>query len=244
MIRLEAVSETSLIIYFNNTDSSNDDGISTDLATVIGRVSETLRSEGPGWLVEVIPSYTSIFIEYDLWQVDFLAARRVIREELCEWLDIEMAQDLNHQTNGQLIELPVYYHPDVAPDLLSASKALSLSPDELVALHTRQEYRVCAIGFAPGFAFLASVDPRLHIPRKPEPRKSVMAGSVGLAGPQTAVYPSDSPGGWQIIGNCPQPLFLPDQTPVTPFTVGDRVRFYAISCEQYKEQGGVDWHGG
>ncbi|GAL06566.1 allophanate hydrolase 2 subunit 1 [Photobacterium aphoticum] len=145
------------------------------------------------------------------------------------------------EASGSLIALPVYYGRDVGPDLQAVAEHAGLSVEEVIAIHSGQTYTVCAIGFAPGFAFLASVDARIAMPRQVTPRQQVPAGSVGIANQQTAVYPNASPGGWQIIGNCPVGLFSPDATPMTPFSVGDTVQFTPIDREAFLQQGGELW---
>jgi KipI family sensor histidine kinase inhibitor len=117
----------------------------------------------------------------------------------------------------------------------------SMSLQELVQLHTEPEYTICAIGFTPGFAFLSGLNSVLQMPRQSTPRLKVMPGSVGIGGDQTAVYPSTSPGGWNIIGNCPIPLFNPNSEQLSPFRVGDKVKFNSISKQEYLDLGGVLW---
>ncbi|WP_369434125.1 allophanate hydrolase subunit 1 [Psychromonas sp. MME1] len=127
-------------------------------------------------------------------------------------------------------------------DLDALSQRTNLTVAEIIQLHSETIYRVCAIGFAPGFAFLAEVPAAIQAPRHATPRHFVPAGSVAIADAQTAVYPSDSPGGWQIIGNCPITLFDHHRDPITPFKVGDRVKFTAISATHFAELGGVVRH--
>ena len=121
------------------------------------------------------------------------------------------------------IQLPTYYSLKSGPDLNRISQFTGLSFNEIITIHSQNQYQVCAIGFAPGFAFLASVDESIATPRHSQPRTKVPAGSIGIANKQTAVYPNDSSGGWNIIGNCPLPLYDPNNTTITPFEVGDIV---------------------
>jgi KipI family sensor histidine kinase inhibitor len=111
--------------------------------------------------------------------------------------------------------------------------------NDVIALHSSNEYRVYAIGFAPGFAYLGQVDERIAAPRLATPRQRVPRGSVAIADRQTAVYPAVSPGGWNLIGRCPTRMFDPKATPVMPVAVGDKVRFEPIGLERYLELGGV-----
>ncbi|UIP29043.1 5-oxoprolinase subunit PxpB [Photobacterium sp. TLY01] len=228
MIRFDSVSETGLMVHLA-------DEIDVSLTPLIGRLVSQLQADFPHQLIEIVPSYTSILIHFHPDKV----TERLLRERisLChsQWQDKPVA------TVGQVIELPVFYHPDVGPDLLPLAEAKGLSVDQVIALHSEQTYTVCAIGFAPGFAFLASVDEAIAMPRHAEPRLSLAPGSVGIADRQTAVYPAQSPGGWQIIGNCPKPLFNPEQEPMTPYHVGDQVRFQPVDRSTFKSLGGKIW---
>ena len=105
-------------------------------------------------------------------------------------------------------------------------------------MHSNQSYQVYAIGFAPGFAYLGEVDPLLQMPRLSTPRAKVPRGAVAIADRQTAVYPAQSPGGWNLIGLCPTPMFTPDASPVMPVAVGDEVRFVAIDEAEFLRLGG------
>lgn len=137
------------------------------------------------------------------------------------------------QATDNLLEIPVCYHPELAPDLLPLAAAKNLSAEALVALHSEPLYTVHCIGFIPGFPFLGEVDSRIAAPRHGEPRREVAAGSVGIAGRQTGIYPKNSPGGWQLIGRTPLPLYQPEQGLYSRFAVGMQVRFVPISLEEY-----------
>jgi KipI family sensor histidine kinase inhibitor len=221
--RWTAVSETSLMLYLGEE-------LDVEQAPLIGKLAAFIMSNYAE-VCEVTPSYTSILIQVGTPHVDLedLAVRILQTTE---------SGVISNSSRGKLIKLPVYYHSDVAPDLVAVARSSGLSIEELINIHTGRDYTVCAIGFAPGFAFLADVDPRIALARHAEPRAHVAAGSVGIAGGQTAVYPADSPGGWQLIGRCPTPLYCPDQQPASPFEVGDKVRFISIELEEYLERGG------
>jgi KipI family sensor histidine kinase inhibitor len=134
--------------------------------------------------------------------------------------------------------LPVYYAGEVGEDLESLAQHAGLSTAEVIDLHSSTEYRVYAIGFAPGFAYLGQVDERIAAPRLTTPRLKVPRGAVAIADRQTAVYPAVSPGGWNLIGRCPVRMFDPDAEPTMPVTVGDRVRFEPVSRERFLALGG------
>lgn len=136
--------------------------------------------------------------------------------------------------DGKHIEIPVCYDLEFALDATFLTKALQLSFKEIVTLHTKAIYRVYGIGFLPGFMYLGGLNSALETPRREQPRIKVPKGAVGIAGTQTGVYPQESPGGWQIIGNCPLDFFNPNKRPPFFAAVGDTISFVSISKSQYK----------
>lgn len=130
--------------------------------------------------------------------------------------------------------LPVCYDAEFGIDLEEVCNTLGLSKDELIHQHTSQDYLVYGIGFLPGFMYLGGLPQSLEIPRRAEPRLQVAKGSVGLAAKQTGIYPQDSPGGWNIIGNCPVPLFSPLAKEACFVKVGDKIRFQSIERAEYE----------
>ena len=182
-------------------------------------------------LVDLVPSYASVLILYNPLRTDHLSVARRIRDVLS---NVSAPAALGHRT----VVLPVYYAPEVGADLELLAERADLPISGVVELHTSAEYRVYAIGFAPGFAYLGEVDERIAAPRLATPRAFVPRGSVAIADRQTAVYPSVSPGGWNLIGRCPVPMFDPDVQPSMPVSVGDTVRFEPISRERFVTLGG------
>lgn len=126
---------------------------------------------------------------------------------------------------SRLVEIPVVYGKAAGPDLQVVADHAAMTPKQVVELHSSTDYMVYFIGFQPGFPYLGGLDSRLHTPRRAEPRVSVPAGSVGIGGSQTGVYPLASPGGWQLLGQTPVALFNPRQQPPTLLRPGDSVRF-------------------
>ena len=182
-------------------------------------------------LVDLVPSYASVLILYNPLRTDHLSVARRIRDVVS---NVSAPAALEHRT----VVLPVYYAPEVGADLELLAERVDLPISGVVELHTSAEYRVYAIGFAPGFAYLGEVDERIAAPRLATPRALVPRGSVAIADRQTAVYPSVSPGGWNLIGRCPVPMFDPDVQPSMPVSVGDTVRFEPISRERFVTLGG------
>jgi inhibitor of KinA len=132
------------------------------------------------------------------------------------------------------VEVPVCYDASYGLDLAAVAEFGRCSPAEVIDLHLGREYRVFVVGFVPGFAYMASVDPRIAAPRQTSPRLRVPAGSVAVAAGQTGVYPAETPGGWNVIGRCPVRPFDPDRGEPFLFRPADRVRFRRITLDEYR----------
>ncbi|HEX4565185.1 MAG TPA: 5-oxoprolinase subunit PxpB [Vicinamibacterales bacterium] len=135
---------------------------------------------------------------------------------------------------GLSVEVPVCYEGTYGPDLGDVAAFGCCTTEEAIAIHLSREYRVFVVGFLPGFAYMATVDPRIASPRRTSPRLKVPAGSVAVAAGQTGVYPAESPGGWNLIGRCPLRPYDPDRAEPFLFRVGDRVRFRRIREDEYR----------
>jgi KipI family sensor histidine kinase inhibitor len=182
-------------------------------------------------LVDLVPSYASLLIIYDPMRTDHLSVAHRVREAVAEL-------DTGGEDAGREVILPVYYAPEAGADLEALAAHAGLSMEQVIELHAGSEYRVYAIGFAPGFAYLGEVDIRIAAPRLATPRLRVPRGSVAIADRQTAVYPAVSPGGWNLIGRCPLRMFDPGASPPMPVAVGDRVRFEPVGRQRFLELGG------
>jgi KipI family sensor histidine kinase inhibitor len=135
---------------------------------------------------------------------------------------------------GGLVEVPVCYEGAYAPDLADVAAFAGCTTDDVVVRHLGRDYRVFVVGFVPGFAYMASVDPSIAAPRRSSPRLAVPAGSVAIASGQTGIYPAPTPGGWNLIGRCPIKPYDPDRDPPFLFHPGDTVRFVRISESAYR----------
>ncbi|MFH4488070.1 allophanate hydrolase subunit 1 [Vibrio diabolicus] len=219
---ISLISECSIFIKFDENISEN----------AVGELARNIKDTLASIIMNVVPSYQTILIDYLPFRINEKDLVHKLHQMICQFdtQSLSLVQP-NH------ITIPVYYSEETALDL-PRFQDRGLSLDALISLHTQAEYAVSAIGFAPGFAFLSDVDTQLHMPRLATPRTRVPAGSVGIADSKTAVYPSDSPGGWNIIGRSPLPLFS-DTPPFIPFEVGDKVTFNAISKQKFIELGGV-----
>lgn len=179
---------------------------------------------------ETIQSYTALSVVFDPCLISPMQVMHRLQH-----IDFDQQEDC---TSRRLIELPAYYHSEVAPDLISVATRLEKSVDEVIALHSNNTYHVYALGFSPGFAFMGEVDSALQLPRLATPRTSVPAGSVAIAEKQTAVYPMATPGGWHILARCPVTLFDVQKTPASLLQVGDQVRFKPVCRDEYLALGG------
>ncbi len=215
----ETQSETALSVYFGGG------------ALEIAQLAEYLRERLLG-VIEIIPCSASLFIEFHVLKTNSDQLIKAIRQHLLSF-EVKEGGELNRET----LELPIYYHSEVAPDLIELAKQKKLSIEDVIQIHSEASYTVTSLGFAPGFAYLSGMDTRLAAPRLSSP-KTVAKGSLGIADQQTAVYPNQSPGGWVIIGNCPLTLFDIDADPITPFKVGTIVRFKPITREEFLAIGG------
>lgn len=175
---------------------------------------------------ELVPAYNSLTLILRLDTIDF----DTFQKQLIEWYESKEVSDLEER---YLWRFPVCYEDDFSLDLKEVAQKLNKTPAEIIALHTAKPYTVYGIGFLPGFMYLGGLPKALEIPRRATPRLKVAKGSVGLAGKQTGVYPQESPGGWNILGNCSVPIFNPNNENPCLVKVGDKVQFYAISKAEY-----------
>jgi inhibitor of KinA len=184
-------------------------------------------------LIECAPTNASLTVFYDPARVATRSGESPF-ERVCGWIEGRAAAAGRAEIPpGRQVMLPVCYGGEFGLDLAAVGAAHGLTCDEVVALHSGVEYLVSAIGFIPGFPYLRGLPEQLHTPRRKSPRTRVPAGSVAIGGAQTGIYPFEIPGGWSLIGCTPWRLFNPySQTP-SFLQVGDRVRFRAITPEEY-----------
>jgi KipI family sensor histidine kinase inhibitor len=223
-MKIEIAGQNAFIIYFA-------DETSAEVSASIQAAENNLKVQMAELLIDLVPSYASLLVIYDINMCDHFEALKRLKLAL---------SDLNkvNTTSGELITLPVYYSIESGPDLTVIAEQAKLSIEQVIDIHQQGKYRVYAIGFAPGFAYLGEVDPRIAAPRLTTPRLKVPRGAVAIADRQTAVYPAPSPGGWNLIGLCPTRMFNPDKTPTMPVQVGDRVQFKSITHDEFILLGG------
>lgn len=226
---LQVVSENAIIVEFGNK-------IAETTLQDIQSVTSYLENHPFPWMVEFVPAFTTITIYFDplkIWQLapDYKQLPSQYALEQIE-LFFSKVQTLKI-SEPRKITIPVCYGGEFGPDLEFVAKHNNISTDEVINIHANGEYIVYMVGFAPGFPYLGGLSENIFTPRKNTPRLLIPEGSVGIAGGQTGVYPIDSPGGWQIIGQTPLKLFRSDQQIPSLLKMGDRIHFMPISFKEF-----------
>jgi KipI family sensor histidine kinase inhibitor len=193
------------------------DTIDPALIARIGALAARIDEARIGGVQEVVPAYASLAVFFDIRTTDHERVADAVGLLLHE--PTEVGRDEGPRS---VHRIPVWYD---GPDLADVARLTGLTVDDVVARHAGREYRVYFLGFAPGFAYLGELDQALVLPRRAEPRRRVAAGSVAIAGAQTAVYPLDTPGGWHLLGRTSTVMFDPLVDPPARLAPGDRVRF-------------------
>ncbi len=175
---------------------------------------------------ETVPSFASLLVFYDPLQTDYETMAAAVRAAAA--VPGEAAAK-----PGRTVEIPVCYGGAYGEDLPFIAQHAGLSPEEVIALHSGRVYRIFMLGFLPGFPYLGGLDERLFTPRLAAPRTKIPAGSVGIGGQQTGIYPMASPGGWQLLGRTPLRLFSPEASGRLPYRAGDSIRFVPIGEAEF-----------
>jgi KipI family sensor histidine kinase inhibitor len=217
--RFQRASDQSLLIYFS-------DQITLKAHGRIRKFLRLLELEPIAGVRNLHPAYCSVLVKFDPLQRDHDELEKLLRQY------IERLEDVNLPQPRE-VGIPVCYGGEHGPDLNDVSAIHGITPEQVIALHSSTSYLVYFLGFVPGFAYLGGLPEALVTPRLATPRRIVPAGSVGIAGSQTGVYPVATPGGWRLLGRTPVPMFLPDRNELSLLSIGDRVRFTPISPEQF-----------
>jgi inhibitor of KinA len=184
----------------------------------------------PG-VIELAPAYTTIGVYFDSTRINGFDKLKATIEHLLQ-SNLEAARA---RAAASVIEVPVCYESDFAPDLEEVARHAGISSDEVIRQYLDATYRVACVGFTPGFPYLSGLPPELATPRRSSPRKEIPAGAVAIGGTQTGVYPRKSPGGWNIIGRTPLRLFDVQRESPALFRAGDQVRFRQISRDEFDQ---------
>nr|WP_296005766.1 5-oxoprolinase subunit PxpB [uncultured Veillonella sp.] len=200
-----------------------DPKINRHIRQTIERIQE-LKLDG---ITELVPTYCALLIQYDAMLYSY--------SDICNLMEPLLEPSATDDANERVtvIEIPTVYGGEFGPDLGFVASHNNLSEDEVVSIHSGTDYLVYMLGFIPGFTYLGGMDPRIATPRLSSPRTLIPAGSVGIAGEQTGTYPSDSPGGWQIIGRTPVTMYDMSKEQAALLSAGDYVRYVPIDEAEY-----------
>jgi inhibitor of KinA len=227
--KISSLGETALIIDFGNT-------IDESINKLVHSLFFQLQNDPIPGMIEAVPGYSSLTIYYDI-----LFIRNTLNKQTTafEWVSENLKKFIpkeNIETGDPqiLIRVPVCYEIEYAPDLGFIASENKISPDEVIYLHTSTTYHIYMLGFLPGFAYMGMVDEKISSSRKQKP-VFVEAGSIGIAGKQTGIYPFRSQGGWQIIGRTPLKLFDKEKINPVLFKAGDKVQFYSITKDEFED---------
>ena len=200
-----------------------DPTINRHIRQTIERIKE-LQLEG---IIELVPTYCALLVEYDAMLYSY--------SEICNIIEPTLEEGMTNTTNElvTVVEVPTVYGGEFGPDLRFVASHNHLSEDEVISIHSGTDYLVYMLGFIPGFTYLGGMDLRIATPRLSSPRTLIPAGSVGIAGEQTGTYPSDSPGGWQIIGRTPVTMYDMSKAQAALLKAGDYVRYVPIDESEF-----------
>lgn len=200
--------------------------ITPETSTSIRVAAQNLTADPIEGIVELVPTFCSLMVYYDPMIIGFDALSSRLKSKLHDVDEVDLRI-------RKIIEIPVCYGGEFGPDMATVCAYTNLSEEEVIRIHSGEDYLIDMLGFLPGFAYLGGLDIRLHTPRLAEPRTRIEAGSVGIGGTQTGIYPLPSPGGWQIIGRSPLRPYDPDRKNPILYSAGEYIRFVPVSMEEY-----------
>ncbi len=220
-VRFQPASDQSLLIYFGER-------ITVEANEKVRKLLHLLEGEPITGIRNLHPAYCSLLVKFDVlkWRHEELEAR--LRKYLDQLRRVKLP-------GPRHLEIPVCYGGEFGPDLDDVAANHGITPERVIKLHSSASYLVYFLGFVPGFAYLGELPKELVASRLPAPRKKVPAGSVGIAGNQTGVYPFETPGGWRLLGRTPVAMFRTDRGHLSLLSIGDRVQFVPISRERFLE---------
>lgn len=196
-------------------------------AKIRGLSITILNNKIPG-IIEIVPTYRSLMVIYDPIEIEFDALVDRIKS-------LEGSINESSLPEPNVIEIPTLYGGEYGPDIQFVAEHNKLSVDEVIKIHSSVEYLIYMLGFTPGFPYLGGMSKKIETPRLKTPRTKIPAGSVGIAGKQTGIYPIESPGGWQLIGRTPVRLYDPQRSEPVLLGAGDYIKFVPINENEYKD---------
>jgi KipI family sensor histidine kinase inhibitor len=231
--RFQFASDQSLLVYFDEQigqDRSEDRPLQSRITLQanekVRKLLRLLESEPVAGVRNLHPAYCSLLIKFEALQMRHDELEAILRKYLERLEEVKLPEP-------RRVEIPVCYGGEFGPDLAEVCALRGMTAAQAVELHASVEYLVYFLGFVPGFAYLGELPKELATPRLAVPRRKVPAGSVGIAGNQTGVYPFGTPGGWRLLGRTPVKMFRADREGLSLVTIGDRVRFTPINAERF-----------
>ena len=226
LYRIFPLGDSAITLDFGNV-------IDEDINKKVIALFHSLNKEPLPGMIEAVPAYSSLAIYYDGSR---LKKSGVLNTTIYEWVKEQLEKRLQEPLTqvdslSRLVKIPACYEKEFGLDLEEISAQKNITVEEIIYIHLSKTYRVYMLGFLPGFPYMGETDEQIKMPRKMQPRQRVEAGSVGIAGRQTGIYPLASPGGWQIIGRTPLKLFEDSICLLSP---GDNVQFYSISKHEFE----------
>lgn len=224
--RVLPAGDCSAVVEFGNTICEQTGGR-------IKSYMHILKQSAPEGVSEAVPTFRSVLVQYDPAKILYGELKRKL-EALARNCGSE------DETQGRVVRIPVCYGGAYGPNLTFVAQNAGLSEEEVIKRHAGREYLIYMLGFLPGFPYLGGLDEKLFTPRLETPRVRIPAGSVGIGGEQTGIYPLDSPGGWQLIGTTPVTVYDPGREQPIPYQAGDRIRFCPVTEKEFiriKESG-------
>ena len=218
-VQFQPASDQSLLVYFGRQ-------VTLDTHQRIRKLLRLLESEPVAGIRNLHPAYCSLLVDFDALKLSHAELEAILRSYLERLNTLSLP-------NPREREIPTCYGGEFGPDLVEVAAMHGMTPAQAVELHASVTYVVYFLGFVPGFAYLGELPEALATPRLASPRRSTPAGSVGIAGNQTGVYPFATPGGWRLIGRTPIAMFRPDRNDMSFLSIGDRVRFAPISVARF-----------
>jgi len=217
--RFQPASDQSLLIYFGQR-------ITLEAHQHVMRLLRLLEAEPVDGIRNLHPAYCSLLIKFDALKLGHGDVEAILRHYLDRLEAVRLPEP-------RQVKIPVCYGGECGPDLNDVAALLAMTPSQVIELHTSATYEVYFLGFVPGFAYLGELPPALVTPRLATPRRRVPAGSVGIAGSQTGVYPVATPGGWRLLGRTPIQMFRANRSAMSLLSIGDRVRFTPVTQAQF-----------
>lgn len=216
--------------------------IAPDINRRARAIADALLADPPAGVTDVVPAFATVGVHFLPEAVADEGTGELPLDRLARVLQPYLARaDDAVEDVSRTVELPICYGGEYGPDLAEVAAACGVSEGEVAAMHAASDHFVYMLGFAPGHPYIGGLDKRLAMPRRTTPRVRLPRGTVAIALEMTAIYPLDSPGGWNAIGRTPLPLFLPEKDPPCLLQPGDRVRFVPITADEYRtieESGG------